>query len=217
MSADFAKWTDAVFNHPVEKPEWFWARDFDERWDSLALSDAMTVAYLTRLFRNSQCLAAYSLDQVAQGIWFLIGEASPAQPSYSLVKPNVPFEQRAECLIAMVDFFRDFVGPVAPGPADTDHDDFQIACYMWWDIFPSWGGPHAGEAELHQVCLNIMVEILGLPWELCQLSALHGLSHWHRHYAEMVESIIDNFLTQATDITPRIREYAAIARRGAAL
>jgi len=217
LSADFATWTEAVFNHPVEKPEWFWARDFDDQWDSLELSDAITVAYLTRLFRDSHRLAAYSLDQVAQGIWFLIGEASPAQPSYLLLKPKVSFENRAECLIAMVDFFRDFVGPAAPGSADTESNDFHIACYMWWDIFPSYGGPHAGGAELHQVCLSVMTEILALPWELCQLSALHGLNHWHLHYADKVEYIVDNFLMQATGITSRIREYAEIARRGAAL
>jgi hypothetical protein len=216
VSATFAEWVEAVFDHPVGGPGWYWADDFGERWNSLALSDALTVAYLTRLFRTPGCLAAYSLDQVGQAIWFLMGEASPAQPSHVLVKSDVPFEARAACIRAMTDFFRDFVAPAAPGPADTDEDAFHIACYMWWDIFPSWGGPQAGEPALHDVCLTVMGEILQLRSELCRLSALHGLNHWHLHHASAVEGIIDRFLGQATDLTPRIREYVPMARKGIA-
>jgi hypothetical protein len=171
---------------------------------------------MTRLFRKPGCLAGYSLDQVGQAIWFLIGEASPAQPNYALVRSGVALPERVACVRAMVDFFRDFVAPASPGPADTERDAFHGACYMWWDIFPSWGGPQAGEAQLHEVCLTVMGEILSLRSELCRLSALHGLNHWHLHHGSKVEAIIDKFTRETADLTPRIRDYASIARRGAA-
>jgi hypothetical protein len=214
VSATFEEWVRAVFDHPPAGPEWYWDAEFDSQWKALGLSDALTVNYLTRLFLSSQRLKQYSLEQVAQGIWFLIGEASPAQPSLILVKSEVMLAERIACVRAMTHFFRDFVAPAAPGPADADSDPFHIACYMWWDIFPSWGGAQAGEPEIHDACLNVMAEVLTLPSELCQLSALHGLNHWRMHHAEVVEKIVDAFLADAADITPRIREYASHARQG---
>jgi hypothetical protein len=88
---------------------------------------------------------------------------------------------------------------------------------MWWDIFPTYGCSNAEEPKLHSACLETMAEILTIPSELCQLSALHGLNHWHLHHAEKVEALVDEFLQQAHGLTPRIIEYAAIARSGRAL
>ncbi len=217
MSASFAAWVAAVFDHPVGGPEWYWGESFADEWGALEVTDRLTVKYLTRLFREPAVLARFSLDQVAQGIWFLVGDASPAQPSRALVEQGVPLAERIECVRTMIDFFGDFVAPAAPGPADTDRNAFHIACYMWWDIFPSWGGPRAGEPALHVACLEVMADVLWLRSELCQLSALHGLNHWHPHHAGAVERIVDAFLDRASDVTTRVREYALLARRGAAL
>jgi hypothetical protein len=117
----------------------------------------------------------------------------------------------------MTNFFRVFVAPAAHGAADERKNPFHIACYMWWDIFPTYGGPNAGEPALHGACLDAMMAILNIPSELCQLSALHGLNHWHLHHAEKVESIVDAFLRKEAAVTKRMREYAAIARSGCAL
>jgi hypothetical protein len=207
---------EAVFDHPATEPEWYWADDFDSHWKSLGLSDDLLVAYLTRLFREPICLKGYSLEQVAQGVWFLVGEASPAQPSCALVRPGVALDARTLCVRAITNFFRSFVAPAAPGPARTDSDPFHIAIYMWWDIFPSWGGPQSGEPDLHRSCLSVMADVLEIPVELCRLSALHGLNHWHLHYPAEVEALIDTFLRETGDVTARIRDYAAIARQGCA-
>lgn len=222
MSATFEEWIEAVFDHPVGEPEWYWNEDFDSQWESLGMSDALTVSYLTRVFQGSALLKKYSLEQVAQAIWFLIGDASPAGSSYTLVKADVPLEARSACVQAMSDFFAEFVVPAAPGPADTKADPFHVACYMWWDIFPlcptyAGGGPEAGEPDMHKACLKVMAEMLDLPSELCRLSALHGLNHWHRHYPMDAEQIIDTFLRKAGEVTPRIREYALEARQGLCL
>ena len=172
---------------------------------------------LTRLFLEPEHLKPYSLAQVAQGIWFLIGESSPGEPSHALIEPGAALADRIAGIQGMAKFFRNFVASAACGPADTESDPFHIACYMWWDMLPFRpfrGEPLEGEPELHSTCLKVMTEMLDLPSELCQLSALHGLNHWHEHYAEQVEGIIDTFLGRTGNVTPCIREYAAKARAG---
>jgi hypothetical protein len=171
---------------------------------------------MTRLFLGAERLDRYSLEQVAQGIWFLIGESSPGQLAHTLLKSNVPLQQRVGCVDAMTHFFQVFVAPAAPGAADDRKNPFHIACYMWWDIFPTCGNPNTGEADLHDACLSAMAAILIIPSELCQLSALHGLNHWHLHHAAKVESIVDAFLQKTSGLTSRMVEYAAIARSGCA-
>jgi hypothetical protein len=214
VSATFEQWIQIVFDHPVEEAEWYWDKAFDLLWQPLALSDALTVSYLTRLFLEPQRLKQYSLAQVAQGIWFLVGEASPAQATYALIQKEAALEDRIICIGAMTHFFSDFVASSAPGPAEIESDPFHIACYMWWDIFPTYGGPQAGEPELHRECLKVMAEVLDLPSDLCRLSALHGLNHWYPHYPEHVAQVIGTFMDKQDHLTPRIREYASSARRG---
>jgi hypothetical protein len=212
----FDDWVEAVFDHPLRKPLWYWDSDFDEYWDALGLFDSLSIEYMTRLFLGPDTLRRYSLEQVAQGIWFLIGESSPSQSAHTLLKSKVPLQQRIGCVDAITKFFRVFVAPAAPGAADERKNAFHMACYMWWDIFPTYGNLNTGEAELYDACLNTMAAILTIPSELCQLSALHGLNHWHLHHAERVESIVDVFLTKTSGLTARMVEYAATARSGCA-
>jgi hypothetical protein len=216
VTARFEEWVEAVFDHRVGEPEWYWAADFDARWDSLELTGPVTVAYLTRLYGHPSILERYSLEQVAQGIWFLVGESSPAQPSHLLLETSIALGVRVACIESMQSFFREFVVTAAPGAADTETNPFHIACYMWWDIFPTWGGAAGVEREIDHACLATMSEVLQLPSELCQLSALHGLSHWYLTYGERVEHTVDGFLANSGHFTQRIREYAALARQGLA-
>jgi hypothetical protein len=216
VTVDFDDWIDAVFNHPVGVPEWYWAADFHERWESLGLDGPVTVAYLTRLYSEPSVLSRFSLEQVGQAIWFLVGESSPAQPSHHLLDGTVPLDRRVACIRSIATFFRGFVAAAAPGPANTETNPFHIACYMWWDIFPTWGRAQGVPPEIDEACLGTMVDVLDVPSELCRLSALHGLNHWHLTHSGFVERAVDAFLKTARDITPAIREYAALAQRGRA-
>jgi hypothetical protein len=117
---------------------------------------------------------------------------------------------------------------------------------MWWDIFPMhfYMRSHLPEPaellsmresfqqlgidlskvleleiepEIHQATLSVMSEVLDLPSELCQFSALHGLGHWHAHHPEQVEQIVDAFLTRHKDLRTHLIEYASKARLGSVL
>jgi hypothetical protein len=207
----FEEWLRAVVDHPVADPARYWQDGFDEEWDALAMTSTLAVSHLTRLLRNPDVLAPYSLDQVAQAIWFLVSESSPVDVSDTLLDPDVSTGSRLECIQAMGHFFGHFVAVVAPGAAEAD-DEFHTACFMWWDMFPVWRDQRA-EPSFTQACLEVMRGSLELPSDLCQLSALHGLNHWYLHYGREADSIADAFL-QSKSVSAKVREYGAIARIG---
>ena len=248
MSATFERWLEFVFNNPVREHEWYWDEDFESRWDALELTDALIVQYMTRLFLEPEVLRPYSLDQVEQGLWFLIGESSPGCSSKALLRREAALLDRVACIHAMSNFFRNFILVVAPSQFDRHAPTIGVdgAAYMWWDIFPmrfyirshipELTGPpellsmlekfkQLGvdlskrmepeiEPEIHQATLRVMSEVLELPSELCQFSALHGLGHWHAEHPEQVEQIVDAFLTRHRDLRPHVIEYASEARLG---
>jgi len=229
--------------------------DFGFRWEALELTDAFIVHYMTRLFLEPGVLGSYSLDQVEQGLWFLIGESSPECSSKSLLRRKAALLDRVACIRAMSSFFRNFILTVTPRHYDPKAPTIGVdgAAYMWWDIFPMRlylrshvPGPTGAaavlsqlekfklgaelhnavlkemaaelemeiEPEIHQATLNVMSEVLDLPSETCQFSALHGLGHWHAHHPEQVEQIVDAFLTRHKDLRPHVIEYASRARLG---
>jgi len=258
MSASFEQWLEFVFNNPVRKRAWYWDEDFEPRWEALELRDALIVQYMTRLFLEPGGLRPYSIDQVEQGLWFLLGESSPGCSSKALLRREAAIVDRVACIHAMSTFFRNFILAVTPGHFDPKAPIIGVtgSAYMWWDIFPMQSylrshvpGPTRAaallsklavfkpnaelysavlkemademefeiEPEIHQATLSVMSEVLDLPSETCQFSALHGLGHWHAHHPEQVEQIVDAFLTRHKDLRPHLIEYAGRARLGSVL
>jgi hypothetical protein len=258
MSATFEQWLEFVFNNPVHKREWYWDEDFDSRWGALELTDALIVQYMTRLFLEPGVLRSYSLDQVEQGLWFLLGESSPGCSSKTLLRHEAALPDRVACIHGMSSFFRNFILAVTPSHFDPKAPTIGVtgAAYMWWDIFPMHfymrshvPGPTGAaallsqleefklgaelhnavlkemadeleieiEPEIHQATLSVMSEVLDLPSETCQFSALHGLGHWHAHHPEQVERVVDAFLTRRKELRPHLIEYASRARHGSVL
>jgi hypothetical protein len=214
MSVTFEEWIYAIFHHPASKPEWYWEEAFEALWERL--TDAEMVRYMTRLFMEPELLQHYSHEQVAQGILFLIDDASPGEASAAIFREAVPLAERVACVEAMATFFRRFVAPAAPGPAEIESDPLHMACYMWWELFPMrflmQDEEQVLEPALEQAALKVMAETLALPSELCQLSALHGLSYWHSRREARVEEIVESFLGGDEDVSPRVissrvREY----------
>jgi hypothetical protein len=108
-------------DNPVRKREWYWDEDFNPRWEALELTDALIVHYMTRLFLEPGVLRPYSLDQVEQGLWFLVGESSPGCSSKALLRREATVLDRVACIHAMSNFFRDFILAVTPGPLTLKH------------------------------------------------------------------------------------------------
>ena len=138
MSTTFEQWLEFVFNNPVRKRQWYWDEDFESRWEALELTDALIVQYMTRLFLKPGVLKSYSLDQVNQGLWFLIGESSPWCPSRTLLLREAALLDRVACIQTMSSFFRNFILVVTPNHFDPKAATVGVTgvAYMWWDIFP---------------------------------------------------------------------------------
>lgn len=254
MSVTYERWLEFVFNNPVREPEWYWDEDFDTRWAALELTDTFIVQCMTRLFLRPEVLNSYSLDQVEQGLWFLIGGSSPGRSSEALLRRESLLSERVACIHAISSFFRNFVVVVTDAeydPRENCRESLTCVCYMWWDIFPmhfylrrqipggvvlppnlrelldkhergslntsAERGKLEIEAEIHEATLQVMAEMLDLPSELCQFSALHGLGHWHSRHPERVEQIVDSFVSRHKNLRPYLIEYASDARFGRVL
>jgi hypothetical protein len=85
----FEEWVRFVFDHEVVErrgESWYWKADDElERWASDA---ALNVGRMTELLLRPASLAPFSREQVAQGLWFLLGP-SPADLDRDLYDPAV--------------------------------------------------------------------------------------------------------------------------------
>jgi hypothetical protein len=214
-SPQFTAWVDAVFSHPVSEPEWYWDDNFDEFWTASERPPTDTVELLRLLFSlPAPLLTRYRNDQIAQGIWFIAGEASPGRLCYALIDDSVQLDTRVRCIREIYTLFRDLFAVACSGSSRHSSDPLHVACYMWWDIFPSWGVRASRGPVIDGACLDVMTRTLEIPVEVCQIAALHGLNHWYLHHGEEVEAIVDGFLRTPAPVSKEVREYAGLARKG---
>jgi hypothetical protein len=187
----FDQFVDFLFNRGVvpdnEQFYYFLTDPAGERYDIVVPSSpAVLVNHMTRLFSDfGQIAGKYSLAQVDQGVWAILGENLR---SYEyLYDPAVPLLDRLNCIRSMYFVYPDFV--VAAQPDSNVHSGF----YMWWDfiLHGFWGRYRGGtdwdnasklDAE-SRVLLDVMFEtlkrILDVPDKVTQYCALHGLGHLH--------------------------------------
>jgi hypothetical protein len=214
----FPEWVRHIFDHPVDKPEWYWAPDADIAEPPAQIS----VAYLTQLFIDpEQILAPYTDAQLNQGLWYLVSN-SCSNYMFTLLQPKVAWPERREGLRAITNLFAQlFANRCSPHLSHLDErgaNPLNSVCYMWWDLFPSWGHPESPtEALVDAELLMVMQRVLALDDLACQESALHGLGHWHLNYPEEVEGAIDAFLVSEPQLDVRLRRYAFSARQGCVL
>ncbi len=210
MSQDVERWVAKVFDHPGEGPEWYWDPDAD-----LAEPEpSVRVHLLTELFRDPEPhLSRFSDAQLGRGLWYL-GSNACSSYSLALIDPKVDLEARVRCIDAVPELFARLFQPrCAP---DLSHgvtgsqNPLNTICYMWWDLFPSWGTP---KSEIDDSALAAMTSILALDSLACQESALHGLGHWHSAYPERVGAAIEGFVRSGRH-REELGAYAAAARCG---
>jgi hypothetical protein len=213
----FDQWVKHVFDHPAAKPQWYFQID-QETWDGEPL---LTVQHLTRLFESPErLLKDYSPPQLEQGLWYLAGEGQPFMQS--LLDDVVRWPIRQQGLLSIRAFYEKFFAVACSDELGhlcrTASTPVNGACYMWWDLFPSYGNPiEPSRQEEDQTVLQVMASILDLASGACRESALHGLGHWHLHYPEAVQQIVDEFLDRGLPISDALREYAVAARSGCVL
>ncbi len=178
------------------------------------------IAHLTRLFESPEFLLdRYDRCQIGKGLWYVASTGGSAF-MFALHDPTIPWSRRRRCIASIFTLFERLVGPQCGDKLGhlirTDDDNhLHTACYMWWEIFPTWAS--ASEADNNRfshAMLDVMERTLTLPSEAACESALHGLGHEEIINSARVQEIIDAFLNARPDISPALRSYAIRAREG---
>jgi hypothetical protein len=214
----YPEWVRHIFDHPVSDPAWYWALEAD----TTEPPATTCVAYLTQLFTDPKpILARYTDAQLNQGFWYLVSNAC-SNYMFTLLEPEVVWPARQAGLRAITNLFAQlFANRCSPHLSHLDErgaNSLNGVCYMWWDLFPTWGQPESStETLVDAELLAVMQRVLALNALACQESALHGLGHWQRRYPTVVKETIDMYLKRQPRLDPRLRQYAFSARRGCVL
>lgn len=203
----FQTWIDSLFGQELKK----WS---DELEDGVIApkSPHLQVEYMTHLFSHPQeSFTPYSADQVGQGLNYLLN--SYDKMIAAVFDHAVPWSQRQQCLNSIFTLFKNFFAPKCEPNQKNYAGSKQLdaICYMWWDIFPTWG---TSDPKFNCTCLAIMEQILYLnSWACCE-SAIHGLNHWCHNNEEEVNAIIDRFLKSRKNIPSSVQQQAIWAKNG---
>ena len=211
---DYARWLEHIFAAPPEARNTPAAAALET-----SLSAGQAVRLITRVFaRCGSDLARFTDAQVADGLR-LIGSAGESDWMDYLYDPGVPWMKRLACIRSMVDLYRDCFARRCPdyaSDAGPETERLNSTCFMWWDLFP---GSPAGTAELERAVVDheligVMADVLELPNDACQHSALHGLGHWQPAEPERVGVIVDGWLNRNPGMPADLAKYAREAREG---
>lgn len=215
---EFDHWVRAWFDHPDDWGFVTDGADDDELGDIMdlarELSPVETICHATYLFENAgEILRPYRDPQIGHGLYALIWEGGC--PLYALRDPLVSKEASCRCLRAIGTVYSEIFAARCTeklGHLSEEIGDLNGTCYMWWDIFPAYGGCFS--EEQNKSVLGVMRRALSLPSAACQESALHGLGHWHHEYPQQVEQIVDVFIASGKERRPELIGYAKSARIG---
>jgi len=204
----FDQFVEFFFNREVvpddEQYHYFSTDLAGERYDeAVPSSPTIVVKHMTKLFSAfGEIAPRYSLAQIDQGIWGILGENLKL---YQLVfSDSVPLPNRLECIRSMYHVYSDFVAKSKTVP-DPDLSGF----WMWWDLLlhgfwtpprPFVPGTYMGDASkldaeslvLLEAMFETLKRILDLPHTETQRCALHGLGHLqHPDVRDTVQHYID--------------------------
>lgn len=205
--------------------EWFGilsSFDSDEdRWNCdlrmHSMPDEVVAKFLERLLRQSpEICKDMNPAQVGHMINFIQGVDS--EYWHAVVSDAVPRENQIETVMGLSTFYEDFLDPYISNSNFANIGDTCEAVHMIWDCGGlSLAARSPGLEYLLEPIFRVLDVALNCRSYECQISALHGLGHLHRHHAMRVEAIIDNALVRPGHLKISLIEYAQAAREGKVL
>ncbi|PWT80027.1 MAG: hypothetical protein C5B44_05980 [Acidobacteria bacterium] len=186
----YDEWLTFVFDHPVpdnalQPTDWYWEFNYE------VSNVAQLIKYVTDLCNSfSKVSEIYSLPQLDQGIWFVIGPCIDF--GQYLRNKDVSIDLRQSCVRAMYWVYADFV-------SKRKLQETQTCFWMWWDLLPQafyikgdTGHFDDDSKEMEGTILETLSSILQLQDITSQRCALHGLGHLkHPKAREVVGDYID--------------------------
>lgn len=211
-NASLEQFQEFIFNHPVielQEDDSPWYCDFNIWIDC---EDSYVKDLYAKLFHESEILLnKYSVAELEQGMWALMGPLLTQSPYYLIwdSSSNLNLSEKVELIHSMFFLYKNLF---AINPLHT-------SCNMWWDSFAYDycvdGLTDPENSEQDKVIQNAMFEtlekILYLESEECQYAALHGLGHL-RH--PQTEKLITDFMKQNQSITDDMIAYANACIKG---
>ena len=212
----FENWVRFVFDRPVNTPEWYWADESGPEIEDWASSPTDHVRWTIQLFGEPARLLTFTREQVAQGLWFLLGEASPARFGRALYDTTVELDLRMDCIREAGSFFSRYLAARCPAFPGSDGDDLCSICFMWWDLWPDRpdSGPTQDSAAVDGAILEALTAIAAHPSAALKESAIHGLRHMRERQPQRVEVIFDALLADTVGWPDDLVSYAVKAQRG---
>lgn len=171
-----------------------------------------------RFFESSELLfTRFGPEKLNRLLWSFLSESGLLQV---LFDESLDLQERIACLWAIKTLYMELFFPHATrvllhgsNSQRSEISPLNSICYMWWDIFPSWGTGDPSN-RIDAEILKLLADLLRIDHPACRESALHGLGHWHLHYPAQVESIIDAFLSEHGELDQELLDYACMARCG---
>jgi len=205
----FQEWLDSIFAAPLTR----FPGDIGDHAVAPPSPEAELDCYVRLLEQPGRLLAPYPAASIGQGLDFLFNGLY--QMPHVLLDPDLPRERRLRGLRGIENLFREiFAAQAEPAhPAYARSERLDSCCYMFWDVFPTWGGGEALREECAAI-LQVMENSLELDSIACIESALHGLNHWVGYDPPRVRGIIDRLLASRRPLNPTVRQHAEWAKAG---
>jgi hypothetical protein len=220
----YDEWIDAVFNHPVAEPAWYFTEiDNPELWNLYYHHPAIALQYMTRVFKEINKLPTrYSDGQIADGLDYLVNPACSNHVGVIIdANDAVSFEDQLHCIKSIYSVYEQLFSTRCSTQLSATNKDgtnrkLNIVCFMWWDTFPTYGGEDKVLVEKMESAIHdVIVRISTLDSEACKKAALHGLNEWHFKYPQKVNTLVKEFLARNPQISPELKDYAEKASWGA--
>ena len=181
-------------SHRPEAPR-PWYPDAEVNFDPCQVLSLYTQLFTAPLPR----LSSFSKEQLEQGFWASLGGDLECGVMPLIGEAEIPYEIREGCVRSMFYLFERYF-------ADESLKTFP---FMWWDPlafdwdcgnrFRENGGD---DFRLQNAMFETLSQILIIPSEDCQRSALHGLGHLHH---PDTEALVLRYLERNDPMDPALR------------
>lgn len=212
-----------VFNRPVTEPAWYWQVGDDGEADPFKDEDPLTAFEFIETLCEApgKHLAAYSDDQIGQGLNFIFNN-SCSNLTHGFKAAPVSFERKEAALRSLFHLFRDVMAvrcsPQQAVGRQEKSAPLNHICYMFWDETPlsgQWNEVTKAERRAYYEAVAwVMQQCLSSPNPAVVESGLHGLGHMVFDYPSVAAPILDAYLDQNKGRPNALINYARAARTG---
>lgn len=208
---------DHIFNRPVTDPAWYWEDSDEEEEHPFNGEDPLAAfEFIEALCENpGQYLAAYSDDQVGQGLTYIFsGDCSHLAHSFKAAE--VSQERRAAALRTLFHLFRDVFAPrcepLLSSSSQEESGPLSFICYMFWDVSPlsQWITPDQEDLSSYAMQQFLDSDVSGqldLPEEVREMMRNFAQTEMAGRTPKSLEDIHADMMNLYAHLPPEAEAY----------